>query len=284
MRRIGARANTHWRVKTAAGETLVLRRYADGPYADASAAWEHRLTGDLAAFGQPAPAALAAPQRIGGDLWLLMRHLPGRKLGAASASDDGYRWLGRELARLHDDLERLAPRPQRPGWGAFIDAALPVEGGAALRRERLADLERAAPDAHRRLRAALDAFEARDLPAVFAAAPRLAIHGDCSPWNVLRRGGEVSGLLDFEMSHLDVAAADLAMSRRGYHDAVVEGYLSVRTMPAAQLAALDALWTGSLLFGLWRILAEWRREGRARPADLAWRLEQLAKVRPYRPR
>jgi hypothetical protein len=54
-------------------------------------------------------------------------------------------------------------------------------------------------------------------------------------------------------------------------------------MPEQQLATLDALWTGSLLFGLWWMLAGWRRDSQARPAELTWHLEQLGKTRPYRP-
>ncbi|MGA0599416.1 phosphotransferase enzyme family protein [Caulobacter sp. KR2-114] len=280
VRRISGRANIHWRVR-AGGAVFVLRRFADGPQADASAAWEQELVSDLRGAGCPAPEALEPPRRIGDGLWLLMRHIEGRRGPQSGVSTDDYRALGGQLADLHALSERLPPRAQRPGWSDFTDAGQPVAGGDVDREGLLKDLRHAAPQAAGPIEAALAAYAARDLPSRFAGAPQIAVHGDFAPWNIIRRGGSLAGLIDFEMAHLDVAAADLAMSRRGYHDAVVEGYCARRPLPAAQLAALDALWTGSLLFGLWRMLQAWRRDDRARPADLAWHLEQLRKTRPY---
>lgn len=260
----------------------MLRRFADGPLAQASAAWEHALVTDLRAAGCPAPQALGPPRPVGDGLWLLMRHIPGRTGPRGGAGDDAYRALGRRLADLHAVLERLPPRPQRPGWGVFTEADRPTASATHSRDVLLADLRAAAPEAAWALEAALAAYAGRDLPRIFAGAPHVAVHGDFAPWNLILRRGGLSGLVDFEMAHVDVAAADLAMSRRGYHDAVADGYLERRPLPAAQLQALDALWTGSLLFGLWQMLERWRRDGAARPADLAWHLEQLRKTRPYR--
>lgn len=281
LRRISSRANVHWRLR-AGGEIFVLRRFADGPFAEASAAWEHQLVMDLRAAGCPAPEALDAPRLIGDGLWLLMRHIEGRVAARRRADDAGYRALGRRLAEQHAIFERLPARPQRPGWSSFTEAALPTPGPDSVDRATLlADLRVAAPAAARALEPALAAYEARGLPAVFAGAPRIAVHSDFAPWNLILRGGALSGLVDFEAAHLDVAAADVAMSRRGYHDAVVEGYLQRRALSTADLQALDALWTGSLLYGLWWMLAAWRRDGAARPAELDWHLEQLTKTRPY---
>jgi Ser/Thr protein kinase RdoA (MazF antagonist) len=280
IRRVGARANTHWRVRSPAG-LFFLRRFGDGPDAEASAVWEHDLVHDLAGIGQPVPPAVAPPRRVHGELWLLMRHLPGRKLGSGAVGRDGYRRLGGALAELHDTLDGLAPRGQRPGWCGFPESAFPAHGGAARREELLSDLRAAVPDAARPIEAALAELEARDLPGVFAGVPRHPVHGDFSPWNLLVRRAEVTGLLDWELSHLDVLAADLAFARRGYHDDVVAGYHDHRPMPPAQLAALDGLWLGALFLGLWQTLEGWRRQGRAHPAQLTWILEQFGKVRPY---
>lgn len=278
----GDRPNVHWRV--ASGEQrYVLRRFAHDPEGHASALWEHALVDDLARAGWPVPGAVAPPREIGGALWLLMPALPGRVMARGAVDAEGYRRVGRDLARLHATLERLPPRPQRPGWGAFVDAGLPISGGVERRAMLLADLEAASPDAARAFRTALEGFEARDLPAIFAGAPRAAIHGDISPWNLRYRGGALCGLLDFELAHVDVLAADVALARRGYHDAVVDGYLERRPLPAAQVEALDALWLGGLLHGLWWALERRRREGGAGPLQLDWHLQQLAKTRPYRP-
>jgi Ser/Thr protein kinase RdoA (MazF antagonist) len=235
---------------------------------------------DLVAAGVPAPRPLAGPARIGGALWLLMAHIEGRKAAVGHTDAAGYRSLGRRLAELHGAMERLPPRPQRPGWIDAPAAATPLPADGE-RTALLATLRTGAPAAAPPLEAALAAFEARDLPAVFAGVPRQAIHADFTPWNTIVRGGRLNGVVDFELAHLDVAAADLACSRRGYHDEVVRGYLAVRPLPAAQLAALDALWTGLLVSSLWTILAGWRRDGVARPQDLDWHLQQLGKTKPY---
>ena len=127
--------------------------------------------------------------------------------------------------------------------------------------------------------AAAETLEARRLPERLAGLPQMAVHGDFSPWNLLFRGGALSGILDFELAHLDVAAADVAFARRGSHDAVVEGYLERRALGEAELAALDGLWTGAVLQGVWQVLASDRPD----PALLEWNLQQLGKTRPWRP-
>lgn len=280
IRRISAGNNIHWRVASGA-DRYVLRRFARDPAGQASALWEHRLVEDLADAGWPVPRALFPPREAGGALWLLMPALPGRVLARGAASDEGYRRLGRDLADLHGALERLPHRAQRPGWGSFVDAGLPLSGGPERRDALLTDLDAALPDAAKAFRAALEGFEARDLPAIFAGAARFPVHGDISPWNLRYQGGVLCALLDFELAHMDVLAADLALARRGYHDAVVDGYLERRPLPQAQIEVLDALWLGGLFHGLWRALE--RRRAGGGTLNLDWSLQQLAKTRPYRP-
>lgn len=277
--RIGARNNIHWRVASGA-ERYVLRRFGEDPAGRASALWEHALVEDLADAGWPVPRAVAPPREIDGALWLLMHALPGRVMARGAVGPEGYRRMGHDLAQLHEALERLPARAQRPGWGEFVEAVMPLSGGPARRAVLLADLEAASPEAARAFRTALEGVERRDIPAVFAGAARGAVHGDISPWNLRYRGGALCAVLDFELAHVDVLAADLALARRGYHDAVVDGYLERRPLPEAQVAALDALWLGGIFHGLWRALEHRRGAG---PLDLDWSLQQLAKTRPYRP-
>jgi Ser/Thr protein kinase RdoA (MazF antagonist) len=282
IRRIHARANIHWRVR-AGREVYVLRRYAAAPLVAESAAWEQALVDDLAALGWPVARSTAPPRQLGDGHWLLMHHLAGREIGRARTGSATYRRVGAILARLHLDIERMPRRPQRPGWGPFTHAHLPVAGGLARRGQLLARLQRAAPDIAARYRPALEALEARDLPAIFAGEPLHAVHADFAPWNLLQRGGRLSGLLDFDIGHVDVFALDVAMARRGYHDPLVHGYLEVRPLPPAHLAALDGLWLASLFYGLWFALEGWERDGVDRPEQLTWGIEQLAKTRPYQP-
>ena len=42
--------------------------------------------------------------------------------------------------------------------------------------------------------------------------PRLAIHGDYHPGNLIFRNGQVSGLLDFDWAHMDVRCFDVALA------------------------------------------------------------------------
>jgi Ser/Thr protein kinase RdoA (MazF antagonist) len=126
------------------------------------------------------------------------------------------------------------------------------------------------------------ALEARDLPGVFAGHPRRIVHGDFSPWNIRVRGGRLAGVIDFDLAHLDVRAADVAWARRGYHDGVVHGYLKRAPLIDAELANLDALWTGGSLGSVWRVLVSRLAEGRLTTHGFDWNLEQLGKTRPYR--
>jgi Ser/Thr protein kinase RdoA (MazF antagonist) len=109
------------------------------------------------------------------------------------------------------------------------------------------------------------------------------VHGDFATWNIKVAGWRLTGLFDFDGAHLDVRAYDVAAARRGYHDPVVEGYLSVAPLSDAEKEALDGLWLGGILNGLWRVL-----EGRLAAGEtdlmygLGWHLEQLDKTRPYR--
>ncbi|WP_377355208.1 phosphotransferase enzyme family protein [Phenylobacterium terrae] len=278
MRLLSRRLRAHWLARTESG-LVVLRRYGDET--DGEIAWEDEVVARLAAAGWPTPQLLAGPLRLGEVAWSLHVYLPGRVLSRGPAGPRGYRRLGRLLAEFHDALAGLPPPGQRPGWVSVVDGALPIGGGTARRDELLALLERADSEVARLVRRQLEALEARALPEVFAAAPRQLVHGDPAPWNLKSVGGRCVGLLDFELSHLDVAAADLAFARRGYHDAVVAGYLSQRPIDERHLAQLDALWTAGLFHGLWRMLAKAQARGALDPADLAWHVQQFGKTRRY---
>lgn len=56
-----------------------------------------------------------------------------------------------------------------------------------------------------------------------APAP-IVIHGDFAPWNLRYTGGQLSGVFDFDVAHLDLRVAEFALSWRGKHDGVLSGY------------------------------------------------------------
>jgi Ser/Thr protein kinase RdoA (MazF antagonist) len=272
------RHNTHWRVVTTDGAVRFLRRFGEQGGLDADAAWESEALTRLAAAGAEVAAPLSPPRRIGGRLWALYPHLAGRKLGGGDDRARTNRALGRGMAAYHAAAVKVRSPGQRPRW---CEQGQAFDPPFADREALLTRLQAANPEHARLVRDAADRLERRDLAGLFAGEPRIIVHGDYAPWNVLRRDGRAAGVLDFELAHEDVRAADLAAARRGYHDDVVEGYLERASLPAAHLAALDGLWTGFVLFGLWRGLAMWPQGAPYDPATIAWNLEQFRKTRPY---
>jgi Ser/Thr protein kinase RdoA (MazF antagonist) len=282
IRLIKRRFNTHWMVR-AGSRRYVLRRFGTWLEPESGPAWELEVVSRMAALGLPVPAPIAPPVSVDGAVYILMPYLSGRVLGATSVSDAAYRKLGRRLADYHAVVADLPTPPQRPGWTSNVDGALPITGGPERRAELLHALAKVDAGMARAFEAAAKALEARDLPTLFAGAPRIVVHGDFSPWNLRLQGERLTGLIDFELAHVDVRAADLAFSRRGYHDAVVEGYLERASLSEAELAALDGLWLGGGLSGVWRVLENRLAEGAVTTHGFDWNLEQLAKTRPYRP-
>ena len=277
IRRISARANIHWAVRSADGGRFVLRRFGAGPERMDDIAWEGaRLTALLAA-GLPVAAPRTDPIRIDGRVWAIYRRLPGRPLAPSNTDEAGYRALGRALADYHAVARTLSPPPQRPGWRPYAECFAPPADGPG-RGALLDRLARTDPGQAEAFGKAAEALQARRLPSVLEGLPVLAVHGDFSPWNLLMKDGAVSGILDFEAAHLDAAAADLAFARRGSHDAVVWGYLERQPLSDAELAALDGLWTGAVLHGVWTVLAA--QAGGI--GSLDWNFQQLGKTRPYR--
>ena len=280
IRLISRRQNAHWAVR-AGPERYVLRRFGVWAATDGDIDWELAAVDGLAEAGVPVPRAIGGVREIAGARYILMPRIGGRRLADPPVGDAGYERLGAHLADFHAATAHLPAPPQRPGWGAFVDAAVPLEGGASQRAELLAELAQVDAPMAERFGEAAAAVQARDLPAVFAGYPRRFVHGDFAPWNIRVRAGRLAGVIDFDLAHLDVRAADVAMARRGYHDAVVRGYLTRASLSDAELAGLDALWLGSLLRGIWRVLESRLAEGRVTAHGLAWNLEQLDKTRSY---
>jgi Ser/Thr protein kinase RdoA (MazF antagonist) len=278
IRQIARRQNVHWAVR--AGEArYVLRRF--GGETPGDAAWEIDSIERLAGTGAPVPRLVGGLREIEGARYILMPWIGGRRLAYPPVSDADYERLGGYLADFHTATSHLTAPPQRPGWTSNVDGAFPRAGGVARRAELLAALAEVDATMAARLAEAAADLEARDLPRVFASYPRRLVHGDFAPWNIRLRGQRVSGVLDFELAHVDVRAADVAMARRGSHDGVVRGYLKRAALADAEIDNLDALWTGGSLCGVWHLLDSRLAEGRVTTLGLEWNIEQLGKTRPY---
>jgi Ser/Thr protein kinase RdoA (MazF antagonist) len=220
---------------------------------------------------------------VDGEVWLMMPWLGGRVLRHPPVSDAEFRRLGALLAEHHLATAAMPTPAQRPGCGESARGGAPEIGGVARRDELLDALAQVDAAAAMRFRAAAEALEARNLPARLADRPLRIVHGDFSTWNIKLAGGRLVGLFDFDGAHVDVRAYDVAAARRGYHDPVVDGYLSVAPLSGAELEALDGLWLGGILSGLWRVLEDRVARGEADLMyGMTWHLEQLDKTRPYR--
>jgi Ser/Thr protein kinase RdoA (MazF antagonist) len=281
IRQIARRHNVHWAVR-AGGDRYVLRRFGVWAETAGDAAWELEAVNLLAAAGVPVPRAIGGPRQIGSGRYILMPWIGGRRLAEPPVSDADHERLGGFLAEFHAATAHLPAPPQRPGWTPYVDGAFPPSGGPARRAVLLAALAEVDAAMARRFAEAAAALEVRDLPGAFAGYPRRLVHGDFSPWNVHLTAGRPTGVLDFELAHLDVRAADVAMARRGSHDGVVRGYLRRAALTDTEIANLDALWLGASLSGVWRVLESRIAEGRLTTHGFDWNLEQLDKTRPYR--
>lgn len=285
IRLVSRRSNRHWRVR-AGGRFYALRRFGVwGRTTPGDVAWELAAVEAFAAAGAPVPRPIGPPREIDGQIWLLMPWLPGRVMRGQGHPPTAaeYRRLGVLLAEFHAATSRLDVPPQRPGFGLSAEGASPKPGGASRRGALLAALGTVEPTMADRFGVAAETLAARRLPRLLADCPPRIVHGDFSTWNLRVAGGRLVGVLDFELAHVDIRAADLAYARRGYHDAVVNGYLSHTSLSAAEINALDGLWLGGILNGLWRVLENRIAEGSDLAYGLSWYLEQLDKTRPYRP-
>ncbi|GAA5012021.1 phosphotransferase [Actinopolymorpha pittospori] len=232
---LGGRANLHWRVSRD-GRPLVLRRYQDKPLGDIG--YELQVLQRLDALGWPVPVAVDGPLVVDGRTWCLFARLPGAP-PVVTESPSELRAVGRLLARLHADLETLADLGQRPG----CERAERIVADPVLTR-RLREYERFFPESARILRwhadRAREAFDALDLRDRLL----MVIHGDFGLPNLLCRDGRLTGVVDFEATHLNHRVSDFALAWRAKRDEVVRGYDGVRPLDELDWALITpALWS-----------------------------------------
>ena len=199
------------------------------------------------------PQYVAAPNGLsyveaGGATWALYRALDGR---GATAQD--WMWsrpkAAEMLAQIHVALEGFTPdgEPFLP-WGAWTLDTL----------ERVLDSWNPHPNSltpellgtiHERL-------AERYFGELYPALPKLVVHGDYVSANVLWRGdamnAQVSGVLDWEKSHVDTALFDFAWGlgdrRPPLVRATLAAYTRVRPLSNVEREALpESLLLGALM-------------------------------------
>lgn len=268
--------NTNYLVDTSRGRfilTLYEKRVAADDLPFFLALLDH-----LAGKGLPVPPAVrdrsgVAIQQLAGRPACLIQFLPGVSVTKPTAAQAFA--AGRALAELHVAARDFPLR--RPN-------TMGVDSWADLHRRCGPSLDRIEPGLHDWLGAQIDAVVSawpRDLPSG-------TIHADLFPDNVLMRGDEVGGLIDFYFACTDLNAYDLAVmhtawsfdaagvARWAIGGALIAGYESVSPLSGAERDGLGRLTIGACLrFTLSRAW-DWLNT----PADaLVTRKDPLAYVR-----
>ena len=100
------------------------------------------------------------------------------------------------------------------------------------------------------------------------------LHGDFAPWNLLYTDGRLTGVLDFDATHLNFAVADFALSWRGHHDAVIDGYNEARPLTDLDRELITPAYWAWLFIGVADRIAA-MTSGAAPPARFEWVISKL---------
>lgn len=223
LRRVGQRRNIHWIVHGPEARLVLCRYASDRSREDVT--YELRLLDHLDRHGWPVPVPVAPLVEESGAIWGLFSYVPGRVLTPRSGIGVREEQLrrGRLLAKLHAEMTELVAMGQRHGWRR-ADEGLWDRQDRPPADEILRRWETIHPESGRIFRAYADKTEER-LAELLPGAPHpTVIHGDFAPWNLRYTKGNLSGILDFDSAHLDLRVADFALSWRGKHLNVIEGY------------------------------------------------------------
>ncbi|WP_158263750.1 phosphotransferase enzyme family protein [Deinococcus arcticus] len=231
---LGGRQNQHWQVE-AGGQRAVLRRWHG---LEAEVRYEQALLRQVSGLGWAVPTPLGEPVVLEGAWWSLHAWVPGEAPAREAARERG-RWLaGVQMAFA------ALPTPPRPGWRPAHAVLTDPATDALLDRceaRRPQEVRLYRWHLHR-ARAALEGLDP-------ARRPQQLIHGDFTAWNLRVQGGQLTGLLDFELARPDDPVAEFALAWRGVHDEVVAGFTEVRPLSEEDRALLTPLWWAHLLEG-----------------------------------
>ena len=264
VRYLGGRQNQHWLVESG-GKPLVLRGYAREPIE--SVEYELEVLRRLDRQGWPVPEPIQEPAELLGRLWCLFTLLPGES--RPERTSDERRARGRLLARLHEATASLAGMGQRKGFRTADEVVCDPQLLEAIRK-----YERVRPAAGHAMRWHLDKacemFDGLQLDGV----ETIVLHGDFTPWNILFEGERVSGIVDFEATHLNYRVSDFALSWRGHQDEVVEGYEQVRALNELDWQLLVPCYWSWLFLGLQEEISLMIQEN-APYHDFTWQVRHL---------
>ena len=95
-----------------------------------------------------------------------------------------------------------------------------------------------------------------------------------APWNLLFEGEKLTGIIDFEATHLNYRVADFANSWRGYQEEVIDGYQEIHELSELDWQLLTPVyWSWIFLDVKDEIQA--MVSGKVPPHDLEWPIRHL---------
>ena len=241
--------NSNYLVDTTTGRfilTLYEKRVAASDLPFFMALLDH-----LADKGLPVPPAIKdrdgiAIQELQGRPACLIKFLPGVSLSHPTPAQ--ARAAGRAMAEMHRAVEDFAQ---------IRENTMGVDHWTPLFERCGRDLDTISPGLHDDVGFQLDDILGGWLD---DGIPRGVIHADLFPDNVLMRGDEVSGLIDFYFACTDFRAYDLAVAHTAWTfddsgsrpdwaigDALIAGYQQVIPLEPAERAELGNLARGACI-------------------------------------
>jgi aminoglycoside phosphotransferase (APT) family kinase protein len=264
VRYLGGRLNQHWLVESG-GKPFVLSGYVREPIE--SLKYELEVLRRLSQQGWPVPEPVQEPAELLGRLWCLFTLLPGES--RLEQTSDERRARGRLLALLHEATASLVDIGQRSGFRTANEVVCDPQLLQAIRK-----YERVRPAAGHAMRWHLDkAYEMFD-GLRLDDAETIVLHGDFIPWNTLFEGERLSGIVDFEATHLNYRVSDFALSWRGHQDDVIQGYEQVRVLNELDWQLLVPCYWSWLFLGIQEEISA-MIEGNAPYHDFAWQVRHL---------
>ncbi len=217
---LGGRHKQNWLVEHRRGH-LVASAHSGRPFPDIG--YELEVLARLDEDGWPVPAVIEEPIEVDGRIWRLSEFLPGTC--RATNGPEDRRERGRLLAELHEATGRLVGMGQRGGFG-FADEVI----GDPELVDSIQEYEKLRPYEGHVARWHID--RAREILARpdLGRAETIVLHSDFAPWNLLFEGDRLTGVLDFDATHLNYRVADFALAWRGNQDEVIDGYEEVHKL------------------------------------------------------
>jgi aminoglycoside phosphotransferase (APT) family kinase protein len=204
-------------------------------------AWLPRIAAALP-FEVPVPIALGAPGAGYPSPWTVCRWLDGVHPSATALAEDT-----RGAAALAHDLARfvIAMRSLDPAGAPTTAWPRPLHEEDELVRANLAQLRDVLGPAH----APATAVWEDAIAAPGFDGPRVWIHGDLAPGNLLLRGGALTGVLDFSAMGLGDPASELRVAWNLLPPAA-------RGVFRAEVAADESTWARARGWALLQALAQ----------------------------